>query len=213
MTRARGADVLDGLDRGVSRQPGSCPCRARSSSRRAEGARSCSRRAFSGSPYLAALALRDPAAPCRLPVARSRRASGRGSRRACRRRGRGAASPKEAMAALRRFKRRIALLVGLADLGGVWSTEGDARRHERRRRRGARAGDRAFSSARRARRARSLPRPATRRRRPAISSSPWASSARFELNYSSDIDIIVFYDAERAGLAPDIEPSQLSSSA
>ena len=29
----------------------------------------------------------------------------------------------------------------------------------------------------------------------------------FELNYSSDIDIIVFYDAERAGLKADIEPS------
>ena len=29
-----------------------------------------------------------------------------------------------------------------------------------------------------------------------------------ELNYSSDIDLIVFYDAERAGLSPDVEPSQ-----
>ena len=29
----------------------------------------------------------------------------------------------------------------------------------------------------------------------------------FELNYSSDIDIIVFYDADRAGLSPDVEPS------
>ena len=29
-----------------------------------------------------------------------------------------------------------------------------------------------------------------------------------ELNYSSDIDFIVFYDAERAGLSSDIEPSQ-----
>ena len=29
----------------------------------------------------------------------------------------------------------------------------------------------------------------------------------FELNYSSDIDIIVFYDADRAGLKADIEPS------
>ena len=29
----------------------------------------------------------------------------------------------------------------------------------------------------------------------------------FELNYSSDIDIIVFYDADRAGLKSDIEPS------
>ena len=34
-----------------------------------------------------------------------------------------AKSQKETMAALRRFKRRMALLVGLADLGGVWSTE------------------------------------------------------------------------------------------
>ena len=29
----------------------------------------------------------------------------------------------------------------------------------------------------------------------------------FELNYSSDVDIVVFYDAERAGLKPEIEPS------
>ena len=29
----------------------------------------------------------------------------------------------------------------------------------------------------------------------------------FELNYSSDIDIVVFYDAERAGLKPEVEPS------
>ena len=28
-----------------------------------------------------------------------------------------------------------------------------------------------------------------------------------ELNYSSDIDIIVFYDADEAALAPEVEPS------
>ena len=34
-----------------------------------------------------------------------------------------AKTPKDVMAALRRYKRQIALLVGLADLGEVWPTE------------------------------------------------------------------------------------------
>ncbi len=33
----------------------------------------------------------------------------------------------------------------------------------------------------------------------------WASSAADELNYSSDIDLIIFYDRERARLAPNVE--------
>ena len=32
-----------------------------------------------------------------------------------------------------------------------------------------------------------------------------------ELNYSSDIDLIVLFDVERARLAEDVEPSVLSS--
>ena len=42
---------------------------------------------------------------------------------------------------------------------------------------------------------------------PALSSSRSASTARGELNYSSDIDIVVFYDAEAGRLAPDVDPS------
>ena len=40
-----------------------------------------------------------------------------------------------------------------------------------------------------------------------MSCSPWASRAPDELNYSSDIDLIVLYDPERAALAPGEEPA------
>ncbi len=115
-----------------------------------------------------------------------------------------AAAPKEIMAALRRYKRRIALLIGLADLGGVWPTEETLRAMSL-------AAEAAVAQAvkflfRQARSAGQI-----------VGSSPAALEGYFviamgklggrELNYSSDIDIIVFYDAERAGLAPDIEPS------
>src|SRR6185295_5347179 len=107
-------------------------------------------------------------------------------------------------AALRRYKRRSALLVGLADLGGVWPTEGTLRAMSV-------AADTAVDQAvkflfRRARAAGQI-----------VNPSPTAPRGYFviamgklgghELNYSSDIDIIVFYDADQAGLAPDIEPS------
>ena len=77
---------------------------------------------FSGSPYLASLALRDPAnlAECvlrdpdqHLNEARKALATAIGE----------AGSAKDVMALLRRFKQRISLLVGLADLGGIWPTK------------------------------------------------------------------------------------------
>ncbi|MCZ7658944.1 MAG: bifunctional [glutamine synthetase] adenylyltransferase/[glutamine synthetase]-adenylyl-L-tyrosine phosphorylase [Xanthobacteraceae bacterium] len=42
-----------------------------------------------------------------------------------------------------------------------------------------------------------------------MSCSPWARWGAFELNYSSDIDLIVLFDAEAAPLAPDVEPAAL----
>src|SRR4029079_14200858 len=117
-----------------------------------------------------------------------------------------APSSKEAMALLRRFKRRIALLVGLADLGGVWSTEEVLRAMS--------AGAEAAAEQavgflfRQARDAGQI-----------TDASQDRSAAKgfvvigmgklgaHELNYSSDIDLIVFYDAGRAGLAEGIEPS------
>ncbi len=115
-----------------------------------------------------------------------------------------AATLQEVAALLRRFKRRMALLTGLADLGGVWPTEETLH---------------ALSAT-----ADAVLQEATaflfRKAREAGQILPQADAVSFgyfiiamgklgasELNYSSDIDLIVFYDADRAGLKPDIEPS------
>lgn len=110
------------------------------------------------------------------------------------------------MAALRRFKNEIALLTAIADLGGVWElTEVTGT-----------LADAADAAVRHA--VRFL-------FRQAVANGSWLATddpdpernsgyivlgmgkygAR-ELNYSSDIDIIVFYDKERLRLRPDIEP-------
>ena len=78
---------------------------------------------------------------------------------------------------LRRFKRRIALLAGLADLGSVWPTEDVLHAMSV-------AADAALEQStaflfRKAREAGQIkPTAGEARRRPAISSSPWASLAR-----------------------------------
>jgi glutamate-ammonia-ligase adenylyltransferase len=110
----RASDVLDTL--GKSSEP-IAELTARSPKVRAllEGA-------FSSSSYLASLALREPEllADCLLrepeqhmALAREELAAAVG----------GSGSTKEVSALLRRFKRRIALLAGLADLGGVWDVD------------------------------------------------------------------------------------------
>ena len=140
----------------------------------------------------------------RLPHARSRPPSRRGWRRA-QRRGRsgevaegdhGRAPPLQA--ADRAPRGTCRSWRGLAD-------GRDAARHERCRRHRGRSGGQV-----------SLP-PGTRcrpNRRPFAHGAPrgyfviaMGKLGGHELNYSSDIDIIVFYDADQAGLAPDIEPS------
>ena len=158
--------------------------------------------AFSGSPYLASLALRDRGvlADCLLrdPDAHVEAASASlvAAIAECQ-------TSNEASALLRRYKRRMALLAGLADLGGVWSTDATlaAMSH---------AADVAVEQAvaflfRKAREAGQV-----------SADVPLASGyfviamgklGASELNYSSDIDLIVFYDAKRAGLLPEIEPS------
>jgi glutamate-ammonia-ligase adenylyltransferase len=108
------------------------------------------------------------------------------------------------MAALRRYKRRIALLVGLADLGGVWPIEAALRAMSH-------AAEVAVDGAvrflfRQARAAGQIvgPSPATPKGYFVIGMGKLGGH---ELNYSSDIDVIVFYDADQAGLAPGVEPS------
>ena len=158
--------------------------------------------AFSGSHHLAALALRDPPllADClsrdpdtHLAQACAELASSMEA----------SSSLKEALSLLRRFKRRLALLVGLADLGHVWSTDATLAAMSR----GAQAvvveGVRFLL--RQAREGGQL--------LPTTDASAthgyfvigMGKLGGFELNYSSDIDIIVVFDAARAGLAPSIE--------
>ncbi|KAB2851582.1 MAG: bifunctional [glutamine synthetase] adenylyltransferase/[glutamine synthetase]-adenylyl-L-tyrosine phosphorylase, partial [Hyphomicrobiaceae bacterium] len=98
----------------------------------------------------------------------------------------------EAMAALRRFKREAALLIGLTDLGGVWSVQQvtDALSEVADRAIGAGLG-RLFAWA---------------AERGEIAPGEGATGSGYfvlgmgkygarELNYSSDVDLIVFYDA------------------
>jgi glutamate-ammonia-ligase adenylyltransferase len=158
--------------------------------------------AFSGSSYLASLGLRDPdlLADCLLldpeehmARARAELAAGVGE----------SSSAKEVSVLLRRYKRRIALLAGLADLGGVWDVDVVIAAMSE-------AAEAALNAA-----VAFLFRKAKESGEIAESVAPGSGYiviamgklGASELNYSSDIDLIVFYDAKRAGLKPDSEPS------
>src|SRR5581483_2731441 len=116
---ARGADVLDGLKQALGARSDFAEARRLLDAPRVAELLLAS---FSASPYLAALALRRPALLAD-SLSRDPDAHLDGARAELAKEVDTAASPKEAMAALRRFKQRIALLTGLADLGGVWTTE------------------------------------------------------------------------------------------
>ena len=162
--------------------------------------------AFSGSPYLAAIAQRDPQAlaDCLLKdpdrhfeEARAELAAAVAE----------AERSKDVSSLLRRFKQRVALFVGLADLGGVWPIETVIATMSV-------AADTALEQAvgflfRQARAAGEIgPAPNGSNVAPGYFVIAMGKLGAFELNYSSDIDIIVFYDAERARLASEIEPNQ-----
>jgi glutamate-ammonia-ligase adenylyltransferase len=196
---ARAADVIDSLSRALGDDPQLAP--AATLLARNERVRALLAGALSASSYLAALASRDPSllADCLLrnPDAHVEGASAELAAAMAH-----ASTPKEAMAHLRRYKRRIALLVGLADLGEVWSTE---------------AALAAMSAA-----AQTVVQEAVRfllrqaRAAGQLKAPDETPSGYFviamgklgglELNYSSDIDIIVFYDPARAPLAQGVEP-------
>src|SRR5262249_47685390 len=118
-----------------------------------------------------------------------------------------AVSEDELMRQLRRMKAEGALLIALADIGGVWPiTRVIAAQTE--------LADAAVATA-----VRHLLADAAERGRyhPVDPPRPEAGSGYIvlamgkmgsgELNYSSDIDLIVFYDAAAATLAPGVEPS------
>jgi glutamate-ammonia-ligase adenylyltransferase len=160
---------------------------------------------LSCSPYLTSLALRDPAtlADCLL---RDPDAHVTQSRAALAAAVAEAPTAQEVMALLRRFKRRIALLAGLADLGGVWPTEATLEAMSA-------AADAVLEQAtaflfRKARESGQLtPQTDAASPAPGYFIIAMGKLGAFELNYSSDIDIIVFYDAGRAGLKPDGDPA------
>jgi glutamate-ammonia-ligase adenylyltransferase len=160
---------------------------------------------FACSPYLTALSLRDPAmlAEC---LTRDPEAHLKEAQAALEAAVEEAPSSKEVMAHLRHYKRRMALLVALADLGQVWMCKTCIEAMSV-------TADATLKAAigflfRKAREARQI-----------VAGEGGPSEPRgyfliamgklgaMELNYSSDIDFMVFYDAARAGLAPDVEPS------
>ncbi|MGA7069907.1 bifunctional [glutamine synthetase] adenylyltransferase/[glutamine synthetase]-adenylyl-L-tyrosine phosphorylase [Bradyrhizobium sp.] len=118
----------------------------------------------------------------------------------------GASNEAQAMQVLRRAKAEASLLIALSDIGGVWPVMQVT----------AALTDLAVTSVQSA--LHFLLRQETTRGRmlPANPDRPEESSGLIvlamgkmgagELNFSSDIDLIVFYDAEASSLAPDIEP-------
>jgi glutamate-ammonia-ligase adenylyltransferase len=118
------------------------------------------------------------------------------------------AAPNEAQAMqlLRRAKAEAALLIALCDIGGVWPVM----------RVTAALTDFAVASVQSALHFLLLQETARGRILPPDPDRPEEGSGLIvlamgkmgagELNYSSDIDLIVFYDAEASSLAPDIEP-------
>ncbi len=113
----------------------------------------------------------------------------------------------EAMKPLREAKRRLALVAALADLGGLWAVSEVTQALSD-------AADHLVAAA-----IRFLLREAAQQGKflPADPEAPEADSGYIvlgmgkygarELNYSSDIDLVVFYDPEKARLAKGVEPN------
>jgi [glutamine synthetase] adenylyltransferase / [glutamine synthetase]-adenylyl-L-tyrosine phosphorylase len=114
----------------------------------------------------------------------------------------------EAMKPLRQAKRRLALMTALTDLGGVWGVKEVTRALSE-------GADMLVSAAVRfllgeaARHGRLMPAdPAAPENGSGYIVLGMGKHGAYELNYSSDIDLIVFYDPQKAPLAPDIEPGK-----
>ena len=153
---------------------------------------------FGASPYLTALIERDPARLLGVlaasPEARFDQLCREASAGTA-----GAGTIFDAMRVLRVFKNEVALLTALCDLGGVWPVMTVARRLSQ-------AADAAVGAA-----VRFLFRQA-RERGDWLASEPdgyivlaMGKYGAFELNYSSDIDLIVFYDLSRIRLRQGLE--------
>jgi glutamate-ammonia-ligase adenylyltransferase len=162
---------------------------------------------FQGSPYLTGLIERDLARLTRI-LTRAPETRLSELKQALARDVAAATTRAEAMRILRVFKAEVALLTALADLAGVWSVlEVTAALTE--------CADAAVSGA------------VTFLFREAAGGGQWlgrdavgnvapsgfivlamGKGGAGELNYSSDIDLIVFYDLDRIALAPGVEPAK-----
>lgn len=116
----------------------------------------------------------------------------------------------EAMRLLRRMKADAALLVGLADIGGVWPimqvTQALTELADT-----AVAGAVNFLLGDAVRRGKLRPSdPAQPAKGSGYIVLAMGKMGAFELNYSSDIDLIVFYDPEAPALAPDADAAQIA---
>ena len=116
----------------------------------------------------------------------------------------------EARAGLRKAKTRLHLLTALCDLGGVWDLDqvtGALTRFADAATRAALA-----VAAREAQQAGKMLAPKDCEAGPAPGYFVLAlgKHGAFELNYSSDIDVTVFYDPERLPVAEDVEPQALA---
>ncbi|HKA47044.1 MAG TPA: bifunctional [glutamine synthetase] adenylyltransferase/[glutamine synthetase]-adenylyl-L-tyrosine phosphorylase [Methyloceanibacter sp.] len=199
---ARGADILNTLTKAFAAADELAP--AANLLRASQDVRDFLAASLSGAPYLAALTQREPGllSRCLLldPDAHLEEA---GAELAAAMEA--AKTSKDVMAVLRRYKRRVALLVGLADLGAVWPTEQALRAMSL-------AAEVAVTQA-----VKFLFCQAHARGQivgPSATPDGYFVIAMGklggrELNYSSDIDVIVFYDADRAKLAQGVEPSAL----
>jgi [glutamine synthetase] adenylyltransferase / [glutamine synthetase]-adenylyl-L-tyrosine phosphorylase len=200
---ARGADALDSLSNALRDVPELAAATKLLSE--SPKVRELLEATFSASPYLTALALRHPTdlADCLLGDPDSQLAEARAGLAVAIAQ---ASTTPEVMALLRRFKHRMALLTGLAELGGVWPNEAALEAMSV-------TADSVLEQAtaflfRKARESGELM-PPTDPVSPVAGYFVIAMGklGAFELNYSSDIDIVVFYDADRAGLKPGVEPS------
>src|SRR5580698_4361675 len=159
-----------------------------------------------GSPYLWDLVRADPARFVRLLKAEPE-VEVASLLAVARRKASAARTPEAVMRILRRMKADVTLLIALSDIGGVWPVRDVTRTLT----------DLAETALQIA--VHYLLRDATRRSRlePDDKSRPEQSSGYVvlamgkmggcELNFSSDIDLMVFFDAGIAKLAPDVEPA------
>jgi len=150
---------------------------------------------FGNSPFLARLALRERAFLHDL-IAQGPEAA-LGAAEAMARGADGAKDMVSAMTVLRRAKRRAALAIALADISGVWDLDTVTRALTR-------FADACVGGALRFLLREAASRAGLEERDPAILEAQTGLTVlamgkygAFELNYSSDIDLVVFYDAQR----------------